>query len=183
MQESDKIPQSDITLVLPGYKGEYGWPTFGDFKQFLPDYYSYHKGGWETWDNPNKSSVILNWHGRKVSIEAQEKWLEESNAISRRVAEEERRNAEREEQKRLERVAKYEQEASRRAHGASVVAQQIECSERKRVDAQVDEANELVLSASKLAAILKNLPADRVQSVDLESFIFNAERIRRFLPV
>ncbi len=182
MKDSDKIPPADIVLVLPGYRGEYGWPTFGDFRQYLPDYFAYqqsHNGGWLTWDNPNKSSVILQWHGRQVSIEVQNKWLAESNEISRRNAEEERIRQEQEERKRLERVARHEQERERRAAGASIVAQQVECSARKQVDKLIDEANELMVCAGKLVSVLRRIPADRLHEVDLDSFLFNAGRITK----
>lgn len=182
MNDSDYIPQSDIILVLPDYKGEYGWPTFGDFKQYLPDYFwscQVKQGGWEPWDNPNKSSIILLWHGRRVSIEAQEKWLAESNEVSRRIAEEERKKRELEEQKRLERVAKFEQETQRRSAGAAIVAQQVECSARKQVDKLIDEANELVSNAGKLVAVLRRIPANRLHEVDLDSFLFNAGRVTK----
>ena len=190
MKYSHKIPQADITLVLPGYKGEYGWPTFGDFKQFLPDHYQYHRGDWLTWDNNNKSSVILSWHSRQVSIEAQERWLAESNEVSRRIALEEKQRAEREEEERLLRVAKREEEVSRRARADNIHADQMDANKRKleaeqlkRTDKLVDESVLLVSEISgripMLLKILARLPAERMREVDIEILLFNLERLKK----
>lgn len=196
MNDSDKIPQADILLVLPRYKGEYGWPTYGDFKPLFPDYYwsaQVKQGGWEPWDNPNKSSVILEWHGRQVSIEAQKKWLAESNEISRRIAEEEKRKQELAEEQRLVRLAKQrasqEDETARKQRADKIHAEQMEANRRK-LDAEkskreeqvvnelIEQANEYITSVNKLVAALRRIPDNRLHEVDTDSLFFNCGRVK-----
>jgi len=195
MNDSDKISELDIKYTLPDYKGKYGWPIYADIKQYLPDYFNPNEG-WETWDMPNKSAVIFKWHDRQVSIEAQNKWLEESNAVSRRIAEEERARQENEESDRLARVAKekykHAQEESRRTRADAIHADQMNACklkqeaerarrEDKRVDKLVEQANEYIVTVSKLVATLRGIPAARLHEVDTDSLFFNCGRVKSIL--
>ena len=176
MKDADKISTLDLQHALPGYSGKFGYPTFRDIQQYLPDYFHY-SDGWETWDLPNKSTVILRWHDKQVDAAQQALWLEEDSAAQARLAAEEKIKRENEELQRLDRLAKQEIEAARRKQGASVVALQVECSARKQVDRLIDEANELVSCAGKLVATLRRIPVERRSEIDIDSFLFNAGRV------
>jgi len=178
MKDSDKILTADLQYALPGYSGQFGYPTFGDVKQYLPDYFS---GDWEEWDLPNKSSVILRWHGRQEDLAQQRLWQEEDRKVLARIESDEQSKKQVEEQKRLARVSRQESESARRAHGASIVAQQTACSERKRIDNLVEQANDYIANVSKLVATLRGIPAARLHEVDTDSLFFNCGRVKKII--
>jgi len=184
MKDTDSVPHSDILTNIPKYNVEFGWPTFADIKPYLPSYYDFLRG-WELWDPPNKSAVIFKWHDKRAGEAAAEADHKHYMENLRKYEAEEKQKQELEEEQRLIRVAtqkaKLEDESARRAHGAAVVAQQTACSERKRVDAQVDEANEYIAGVHKLVAALRGIPASRLHEVDTDALFYNCGRVKKII--
>lgn len=180
MKDSDKISKNDfIGGQLAGYDGRFGYPTYGELIPLLPSYFFDTKATWEGWDQCNKATVLMRWldlQETRAFVERETKQLAESQ--KRHAAEEADRKS-REESERQARLAKDAIRQADREHGRQIVAMQSECSARKKTDALIDEANELVLNAGKLVGILRRIPTDRLHEVDTESFLFNCGRVKQ----
>jgi hypothetical protein len=157
------IPKAEILVPLPNYRGEYGWPTFADIKPFLPSYYGTLNSDWNSWDITNKYAVIMKWESHHALQADLKKWEEESNQISERIAEEEKKQFDRQEQKRIARVNKQREEDEKHAAKTRERAEQLvrdredEADRRKRADA---------IHADQMEAARKKIDLEFIKRID-----------------